>query len=127
MPELISLARNSQKHLDCFLSFSVSYFRNISFVIVKLMSPCCDNMGKIRNVEQKHLPEVPETYKGTIPSGLGTPASTRCPAGDLVPVFHTSPCRQSARKRNMTTGQKSLISGGLCVFFCIFCGILIFS
>lgn len=116
----------SKKFSEAFGLFSIffcilfsKYIGNISFVIVKLRSLCCDNMGKIRNVEQKHLLEVPETCKDTSPSGLGTPASTCCPAGDLVPVFHTSPCRQSARKRNTTTGQKSRISG-LCGFFVSF-------
>ena len=117
----------SKKFSEAFGLFSIffcilfsKYIGNIAFVTVKLMPLCCDNMGKIRNVEQKHLLEAPETYKDTSPSGLGTLASTRGPGGGLVPVFHTSPCRQSARKRNMITGPKRLISGGLCGFFVSF-------
>lgn len=85
------------------------------FVIVKLMSLCCDNMGKIRDIEQKHLLEVPETCRGRSPSGPERRVSTRGPEAGLAPAFHTSPCRQSARKWNTMICQRSLISGGLCV------------
>lgn len=87
------------------------------FVTVKLMSLCCDNVGKIKSVEQNHLLEVPETCKDMNPSGLEMLVSTRDLEGGPAPVLHTTPCRLSARKLNIINCQKSLISDVLCVFF----------
>lgn len=73
--------------------------------IIKLIALCCDNMGKIKNVGQKYLLEVPETCEDMSPSGLEMLESIHILEGGPVPVLHTSPCRLSVRKLNIITAK----------------------
>lgn len=64
----------SKIYSEIFVLFSIffcilfsKYIGNMFFVIVKLMPFCGDNRRKIKNVEQKHLLEVPEICKDMNP------------------------------------------------------------
>lgn len=80
------------------------------FTTIKLMSLSHGNMGKVKNIGQRHLLEVPETCKDMIPLGLEMLVSMHDLVEGPAPVLHTSPYRLSARKLNMINSQKSLIT-----------------
>lgn len=112
----MSAALRNTRRTGCSQSTVLLYIGNTLFTIIKLMSLCHDNTGKIKTVGQKRLPEVPETCKDRIPSGPEMLANMLDLVEDPAPVLHTSPCRLSVGKWNMIRcQQKSRYRCVLCV------------